>query len=196
MTTPIDIPALPNVPSLVTFLNVQHGYDLLSAAPPVDVDKIARLLGIEVDEAPDFDDVGTIGRITLESGKRVQVWINPFENSYGPRRRFTLAHEIGHFCMHRSLNKTGFVDTRSTMSRSESYWNRYESEANSFAAELLMPSQLIKSIGRRKIDEYKVSNEAEAMPMAAFIEVMAAAFRVSNKAMEYRLKNMGIGKKS
>jgi len=67
------------------------------------------------------------------------------------------AHEIAHFCMHRSTDRHEFIDTRSTMNRSESYWNSYESEANRFAAELLMPQQLIESLGRRVIDAYKAS---------------------------------------
>jgi Zn-dependent peptidase ImmA (M78 family) len=118
------------------------------------------------------------------------------ENSYAPRRRFTLAHEIGHFCMHRATNQTTFIDTKATMNRSESYWNRFESEANNFAAELLMPADLIRSIGRIVIDKFKIEKDVEMMPMANFIEQMASRFKVSNPAMEFRLKNIGIrGKK-
>src|SRR5260363_263252 len=40
------------------------------------------------------------------------------------------------------------------MNRHESYWDRYESQANNFAADLLMPEKLIRSIGQKTINEY------------------------------------------
>lgn len=194
--TIVAVPPLMTVNSLAAFLAETHDFDMFKDAPPVDVDKVASLLGIIVDETPDFSAAAsdTIGKITLAKDEPARVWINPFENSYTPRRRFTLAHEIGHFCMHRSKQHE-FVDDKSTMSRSESYWNRSESEANSFAAELLMPAKLINSAGRKVIDAYKKEVAAEKMPLDTFVERMATLFRVSGQAMEYRLKNMGIGVK-
>jgi Zn-dependent peptidase ImmA (M78 family) len=76
------------------------------------------------------------------------------------------------------------------MNRSASHWNSYEFEANRFAAELLMPQQLIESLGRRVIDACKAKHNAEKMPLTRFIDVMAAKFRVSHPAMEFRLKNV------
>lgn len=187
-------PQIPNVAALSSFLKGTFDYELNRNAPPIDVDKIAELLGILVSDEPrfDVDDVNTVGKITLEKDEPARVWINPMENSYAPRRRFTLAHEIGHFCMHRATNQTTFVDTKATMNRSESYWNRFESEANNFAAELLMPADLIRSVGRGVIDKFKAENDVEMMPMAVFVEQMASRFKVSNPAMEYRLKKIGI----
>jgi Zn-dependent peptidase ImmA (M78 family) len=188
------IPQIPNVAVLSSYLINAFQYDINQSGPPIDVDKIAELLGILVSDEPrfDVDDVNTVGKITLEKDAPARVWINPFENSYAPRRRFTLAHEIGHFCMHRATNQTTFVDTKATMNRSESYWNRYESEANNFAAELLMPADLIRSIGRGIIDKFKMENEVAMMPIALFVEQLASRFKVSNPAMEYRLKKIGI----
>nr|WP_255631190.1 ImmA/IrrE family metallo-endopeptidase [Caballeronia sp. dw_19] len=152
------------------------------------------MLQIEVTEHADPGAANTIGKITLSHEGPARVWINPAENAYGPRRRFTLAHEIAHFCMHRSTDRHEFIDDKSTMNRSESYWNSYESEANRFAAELLMPQQLIESLGRRVIDAYKAEHNTEKMPLTRFIDVMAVKFRVSHLAMEFRLRNVGIGK--
>jgi Zn-dependent peptidase ImmA (M78 family) len=95
--------------------------------------------------------------------------------------------------MHRSTDRDEFIDTESTMNRRDFYWNRYESEANRFAAEPLMPQQRIESLGRRVIDAYKAQHYAEKMPLSRFIDVMAAKFRVSNPAMEFRLRRVGIG---
>lgn len=187
----VVVPTLQTVTELANFLSEKREFDMFRDAPPVDVDKIAQLLGIVVDETADFDVTDTVGKITLTAGEPARVWINPLQNTYTPRRRFTLAHEIGHFCMHRS-KQDEFIDDKSTMSRSESYWNRYESEANSFAADLLMPTNLIKAIGRKVIDTYKAEHQADKMPASTFVETMAVKFRVSGQAMEYRLKNIGI----
>ena len=80
------------------------------------------------------------------------------------------------------------------MNRTESYWNSYESEANRFAAEMLMPQQMIESLGREVIDSYKAEHKVEKMPITRFVDVMAVKFRVSRPAMEFRLKNVGIGR--
>jgi len=95
--------------------------------------------------------------------------------------------------MHRSTEHHEFIDTKSTMNRSESYWSRYESEANRFAAELLMPQQRIKSLGRRVIGAHEAEHTAEKMPLTRFVDVMAAKFGVSNPATEFRLRSVGIG---
>lgn len=198
MSNANSIPSLSSVVALATYLKETEGYDVFGDAPPVNVDAVAGLLGIDVDEGMRYstDSVPTVGQITLVEGQPAKIWINPTENSYAPRRRFTLAHEIGHFCMHRAANQT-FIDTKSTMNRTASFWNRYESEANNFAADLLMPNDLIHRVGRKVIDAYKSANSVEKMPMARFIEEMALVFKVSSTAMEFRLKNLGIrGSKS
>jgi Zn-dependent peptidase ImmA (M78 family) len=194
------VPRLTTVSSLVEYLKATHGYDIFGVAPPVDVDKIAALLGIHVVESfswagphADLVDATTVGMITLSEENGASVWINRSENSYPPRRRFTLAHEIGHFCMHRSGDEHCFVDNKKTMNRDQSYWDRSESEANSFAAELLMPEHLIVSVGGAVIDRYVSENRVETMPFDAFAVAMASKFNVSRPAMEYRLQKMGVG---
>lgn len=58
------------------------------------------------------------------------------------KRRFVIAHELGHFLLHRGHNKL-FKDDNESLN----YWyqnnsNSVEVEANEFAAELLMPAKL------------------------------------------------------
>jgi hypothetical protein len=128
-------PQILTVSDLGKYLESKFGYDMFADAPPIDVDHIASLLGIDVVESPTFNgttagsiDDDTVGLITLGKQGTATVWINPRQNSYEPRRRFTLAHEIGHFCLHRVDGRLEFVDDKSTMSRSESYWTRHESK--------------------------------------------------------------------
>lgn len=157
---------------------------------PIDVDKIASMLGINVLYAVDPHNTGSIGKIEFDGNTPV-ITINPYENSYEPRKRFTLAHEIAHYCLH-SDKHNGFVDTRNNMSRNGSYWDAYESEANTFAAQLLMPKFLIIKEAQRLICNYKIENNNEKIPFNYFVGRMSDYFNVSNSAMEYRLKSMGI----
>ncbi|ORE87144.1 hypothetical protein ATO7_08892 [Oceanococcus atlanticus] len=166
----------------------EHGFQKVA---PINVDKVAELLGIKV--RYEFGPDGQVGRIEFSEGSP-QVSINIFENSFEPRQRFTLAHEIGHFCLHRGEGAEEFVDTRNQMSRSGSYWDTYEYEANTFAAELLMPRDLVLRDGNKIIEKYLEETGKEKIKKEKLIDLLASHFQVSNPAMAYRLKNLGFVK--
>lgn len=158
---------------------------------PVNLEKIIEFLGITVRYDASLDEDDIVGEILFEQENPI-IKINPLKNRYETRMRFTLAHEIGHYCLHISDSKMEFVDSQKTMSRTESYWDRYESEANNFAAQLLMPKTSVLSVGQKVIDIYKTKKSKTGMPVNQFIETMAKEFCVSVISMEYRLKNLGI----
>lgn len=77
-------------------------------------------------------------------------------NSYETRTRFSIAHELGHFEMHRDV-----VSTISCTQAALNEWfgklahQRREADANEFASELLMPEQFIKkylNVSRPNLD--------------------------------------------
>lgn len=80
------------------------------------------------------------------------------------RRRFTIAHEIGHFLMNTAHYKqTGELGNLEMLDTT----NPIEKEANAFAAELLMPLQQFKKDCRSRLksldglsEKYQVSKEA------------------------------------
>ena len=84
------------------------------------------------------------------------------------RQRFTVAHEVGHFVLHRDkLERGDLVDDamyRSGLSSSE------ETAANRLAADILMPFQLIRSLLSAGI------RDPEAL--ANKLQVSAAAMRI------------------
>lgn len=55
------------------------------------------------------------------------------------RANFTLAHEFGHYLLHREKYPDGLQCTLEQMGQWDSEYNRVEAEANRFAAGLLMP---------------------------------------------------------
>lgn len=173
-----------------TLLNYLEADGRISIKAPIEVDRIAFALGIEVHDDYSLSPE-TVGIICF-NGDHATVKINPIQNIYFARRRFTLAHEIGHFCLHRDKSLKGFSDSEQTMSRTQSYWNPVESEANNFAAQLLMPKSLIMAEGQQVIDDYTHVYQMDTIPLSDFVELMADRFGVSNKAMEYRLRNLSI----
>ena len=107
--------------------------------------------------------VGFIGNLTVEEGGldgaegRI-LWgqtgaaVRIKAGLWPGRRRFTLAHEIGHFLLHKH-NSQGRFDTGHTFA----IWNEAgeEAEANVFAAELLMPDYLFKPRLKRQAPSFK-----------------------------------------
>ena len=103
------------------------------------------------------------------------------------RRRFTIAHELGHYQLHRraNANTQAFIDRTVYFRKDDSdgVSHQMEMEANAFAAGLLMPEVLL--------DEYLEKNPQMHLEKTADIKALADEFDVSRPAMEYRLKNLG-----
>lgn len=79
---------------------------------------------------------------------RGEIWVNAEEARQWPaRRRFTIAHELGHWRLHRNTDRAVFC--RSGSIEPEALQRRTpippaEDEANVFAAAVLMPAQLVQ----------------------------------------------------
>ena len=80
------------------------------------------------------------GRLVMKDGRSIVSIDSKIE--YPQRKRYVLAHELGHILMHGD-REASFTDDDSTL---DAYKNGpQEKEANDFAAELLMPSDLFKA---------------------------------------------------
>ncbi len=115
---------------------------------PVDVELLAKSLGIDVVHMNlDNDTSGMIERV---SDGKFRIVVN--DNHPMTRKRFTIAHELGHYFNHRHLIGDGISDDRAYRSAdSGRYANtaigrRQETEANQFAANLLMPYDAIMAL--------------------------------------------------
>ncbi|MGH2822921.1 MAG: ImmA/IrrE family metallo-endopeptidase, partial [Thermoleophilaceae bacterium] len=81
-----------------------------------------------------------------------EIWVNAAEaRDWPPRRRFTIGHELGHWCLHRTAGavwcRSHTVDPADATDAETSLRRAYppeESEANEFAAALLMPAHLVR----------------------------------------------------
>jgi hypothetical protein len=134
---------------------------------PVPVEEIADshfgLLVREVDDlsaapgAPRLAAGQSLSGLLLPA--RGEVWVNAAEaRSSAGRRRFTIGHELGHWCMHRDRREP--VYCRSTAVEAPEPAPAAErpplpppeEEANVFAAALLMPARLVREHYRPNCD--------------------------------------------
>ncbi|MFD0940187.1 ImmA/IrrE family metallo-endopeptidase [Pedobacter boryungensis] len=152
---------------------------------PVDVDVIAKYCGVSVEKTDLGQDV--TGLLIAQGDDAVIAYS---ANQGEQRRRFTIAHELGHFVLHRDEGTdTVFVDKDFIVKyRSNKLYSdlelRQEQEANAFAASLLMPREFIFE----EISKDRVRN----LPEAELISELAKTFNVSVPAMTFRLSNLNI----
>ena len=139
---------------------------------PVRVGRLAHDLGLQVVVAGLSPNISGLIEPSTSSPSGFVIKVNKYESD--ERQRFTIAHEIAHFLLHRDHIQNGVVD--SVMYRS-SLSSKKETEANKLAADILMPISLIlkelSSFGGKR-DE-----------IAAI--ALARKFRVSSAAMKVRL---------
>jgi hypothetical protein len=139
------------------------------AEVPVRVGALADALGLTVLKSPLPPKIS--GLIKPAAGGGYEIRVNKYESV--ERQRFTLAHEIAHFLIHKSDIRAGVVD--SILYRS-ALTSRKEAEANRLAAEILMP--------REAVDE-KLS-ELGGFADDETVSSLARHFKVSEPAMRIR----------
>lgn len=137
--------------------------------PDDDLLSIVQKLGVKVVVA-DLSDIGDdVSGIVMPKEKGADqdtIMINARED--GERRNFTLAHELGHYVLHNGTHLR--IDKYNYAVNSQE--SKEETEANYFAASLLMPKELFLKV-------FSDSNN---------IDATARYFGVSNAAARNRYK--------
>jgi Zn-dependent peptidase ImmA (M78 family) len=146
---------------------------------PVPVEELAISLDAEI--AYDAFDGDVSGMLYRTDGHTL-IGVN--SRHAQTRQRFTIAHEIGHLVMHEGTPM--FIDRFVRVNWRDGASNQQEAEANSFAAELLMPRSFVEAeVGRVIAKRSKVTPQELAA-------MLAKRFDVSAEAMQYRLANLGV----
>lgn len=107
---------------------------------PPDLTALCRDLGLRIREVPAKGFDGALIGSKADQKGIVAVKASIREKS---RKRFTIAHEIGHFVIPHHRNLSNICEERKIESF-DSHLNGPEIEANEFAAELLLPSALLR----------------------------------------------------
>jgi Zn-dependent peptidase ImmA (M78 family)/transcriptional regulator with XRE-family HTH domain len=151
----------------------------LGASPIADVAILADEVGVVVARMPlgnDFDSPDGCSAVDPDTDAPY-ILIN--SNKPRVRRRFTIAHELGHLALGHLLNGQVIVDE--TVGRK----SPEEKQANAFAAGLLMPAEGVQGAVKR----LRIRLEDPPKPLD-WIVWLAASFGVSEQAAAYRLANL------
>lgn len=146
---------------------------------PVPVERIARHLGAQVTYEP-FE--GELSGLLFREEDHIVIGVNASHPK--TRQRFTIAHEIGHLCLHSNedihIDRIYSVHMRDE--KSARAVDPKEIAANAFAAELLMPTEMIRRDVRSSVVDYEDDE---------VIRYLADLYAVSLQAMTIRLTNLG-----
>lgn len=133
----------------------------LGLRPPVHVVAVARACGVPVLPLPPGGPSDVDACLAYHPPDTWAIFVAPGRGN--GRRRFSIAHELGHYLLHRDLIAAGIP-----------LGPEHEREANEFAAELLMPEEVIGRTARNQLEELK------------------HRFLVSGGALQVRLERLGV----
>ena len=169
---------------------------------PIDLDLVRQMLpdtplgrGAVIKEPADLTWGSSEGALVQNSENKAEwgLFVNP--NTRVERRRFTIAHELGHFVLHRSVRPEFQCDKESVHSGIDTL-KKIEREADDFASNLLMPGNLLRTrIDGKHIDfhllgelakEFNVSLEAMCIRLIKFTEQRAVLVHWDNGFLKYQ----------
>lgn len=173
---------------------------------PVDLQEICRLLSIDLQftNSAVRDEDGTFILGTANFDRRLIV-INIHGNTH--RERFTIAHEIGHFCLeHQTYLRSDNIIANDLLMASEASsgfnYERLEYQANMFASDLLLPDEAFRiatGVARDRLNMKNRGNgyiyvDDQPWNHADYFELLdnlSEHFQVSHQAVEIKLKTLG-----
>ena len=140
---------------------------------PLDIREVVRtVFEIDINET----DLGkSVSGFLERIGNRWAIYINKNESEV--RKRFTIAHELGHFIYHSDKYVGGGTSIPDQIFFRDYSTNPMEQEANNFAAALLMPEDTF----RKYIDEGYDT-----------VSTLADKFQLSTSAIKYRAYKLGL----
>ena len=119
---------LGNTSSTTELVELARSHDIV--VTPLDIEALIKVLGIRLIKEPMEGD--NSGSLSFNDDR----WVITVNSLHHPtRQRFTMAHELGHYILHRN-DQSEFNDT--VLFRNGEV-NPQEYEANYFAGDLLMP---------------------------------------------------------
>lgn len=156
-------------------------YSIIS--PPIDIEKIAKNLNINIQYEP-FD--GELSGLLIIDEKKDITAIGVNSTYPKNRQRFIIAHEIGHYLLHRKHGT--YIDTtiKYNLKRDISFKEHYEEvEANMFALSILIPQKMIEDLIENRYSSFDFNDNKE-------INEIADYFQVTPQTLMIRLAKLNI----
>jgi Zn-dependent peptidase ImmA (M78 family) len=148
----------------------------------VPIEQIVAEQGIQI--ARNYHSHNHVSGFAYQEGTYRIIGVN---TATSPRRqRFAIAHAYGHLELHRKVLVSCYqIQVEPRRPGSSEPTPEMESQANRFAADLLMPEESLRAELARKVAVLHDSRDQLIMRMAA-------AFEVSNEAMGWRLISLSL----
>lgn len=143
---------------------------------PVKLGQLARDLGVAIKVSS--MGTGISGQISRE-GDQYVIRVN--RNEARERQRFTVAHELSHYLLHRNVIDSSPEGIKDTVLYRSGKPEQIEFEANRLAAEIVMPMSLVAR---------ELQSSFGGLVTEATIESLASRFEVSKAAMEIKLSTL------
>lgn len=135
---------------------------------PIDPFEICKSLGIEIFEAP-FD--GLEG-VLLFNGQNAKIGLDS-KQTYLPRRKFSVSHELGHFNNDVSFGELkAFRCTKNMIGDNSNQTNDIEARADKFASEILLPNFLIKDLFNYHEPSWDIIKEVSSKFEVSFLSTI------------------------
>ena len=209
------------IESSALYLLAEYGrkFDLVQS-PPVPVEEILEChieLHLDFDDLPKKLGISDVLGATWIQEKQVLIdrSLDPtLHTSIEGRYRFTLAHELGHWELHRHLFQSNpgqgllfnEAPAPAIVCRTSSRKEPIEWQADTFAGYLLMPKEMIFQAWKKHygcLEPYIAAKEIahlsaygslseDKYPVVEISRKLASDFLVSGQAMQIRLNNLGL----
>ncbi len=197
MTATDDLNAFKAAARILTWLGATGRLTL-----PIDLDLVRQMLpdtplgrGSVIKEPADLTWNASEGALVRnpENENEWGIFVNP--RARPERRRFTIAHELGHFILHRPSQSSFLCDKESVYTGIDTL-KQIEREADDFASNLLMPGDMLRErIAGKRIDfhligdlakEFGVSLESMSIRIVKYTEQRAMLVYWDHGFLKYR----------
>lgn len=160
-------------------LLAEHILEDFDVTPPIDnIEKVVELLGGTV-QTMHASNGWIDGEIRKNGSDSFVIEISPFQNEH--RKKFTIAHELGHLFLHMGYMTNEELWNNQTDAFHREGISEQESQANEFAAAFLMPQKLYKQV----LDQNTNGNTVDIVSVAQWFKVSVSATINRGKFLGY-----------
>jgi len=170
---------------------------------PIDIERIIDVkIGIDIIPSPGLQLLCDVDALIYSDWKSIIVdHTKYFDDRYQNRLRFSYAHEIGHFILHREIHKSlkikNIKDFQKFIKEIPPLQYGYlETQANKFANYLLIPRKRLatereKEIKKKEINSFINSGKLDKKTINSYLAIpLSKTFGVSEDAMEIALNEI------
>lgn len=172
----------------------------ISKKPPVNIEMILEGLGFNIIPKKVREDIEAL-LVPPSSRKIILVnWDKYEDDRFSRRLRFSLAHELGHYVLHKEVldmieyeSIEDFFHFNTSFLEDQYYIS--ETQANEFAGRLLVSREYLRLELKKVLNEYPdpegiLSNDLDQLP--SLLNKIGRAFNVSKDVVKVRIEREGL----